>query len=55
MGISEESKELRALQLTLGVYLVVFAMKLAVYFMTGVMALMAEAMSPEEMPRLISR
>jgi cation diffusion facilitator family transporter len=44
MGISEEGKELRALQLTLGVYLVVFAMKLAVYFMTGVMALLAEAL-----------
>ncbi len=44
MGISEEGKELRALQLTLGIYLAVFAMKLAVYFMTGVMALLAEAL-----------
>lgn len=34
----------RGLQLALGVYLLVFAMKLAVYSMTGVMALFAEAL-----------
>lgn len=44
MNASQESEELRALKLTLGVYVFVFAMKLVVYFMTGVMALFAESL-----------
>lgn len=39
-----ETNGLRGLQLTLGVYVVIFAMKLAVYLMSGVMALLAEAL-----------
>ena len=39
-----ESNELRGLSLTLGVYGLIFVMKLIVYFMSGVMALLAEAM-----------
>ncbi len=38
------SEDLRGLQMSLLVYLLVFAMKLAVYLTTGVMALFAEAM-----------
>lgn len=38
------SEDVRGLQLTLAVYLLIFAMKLAVYFMSGVMALLAEAL-----------
>ena len=44
MNTSPESGELRALELTLGVYVLVFALKLVVYLMTGVMALLAEAL-----------
>lgn len=40
----KESEDVRGLQLTLGLYVLIFAMKLAVYFMSGVMALMAEAL-----------
>jgi cation diffusion facilitator family transporter len=40
----KEQEDVRSLQLALGVYVLVLAMKLAVYFMTGVMALMAEAL-----------
>lgn len=40
----EESEDIRSLKLTLGLYLLVFAMKLAVYLMSGVMALFAEAL-----------
>ncbi len=40
----KESEDIRGLKIALGVYLVVLAMKLGVYFMTGVMALMAEAL-----------
>jgi len=36
--------DVRALQLTLGVYIVIFGLKLAVYLMTGVLALFAEAL-----------
>ncbi len=43
MNTSQEG-EARALKLTLAVYLLVFALKLAVYFVTGVMALLAEAL-----------
>lgn len=39
-----ESQELRALKTAVGVYVVVFALKLAVYVQTGVMALLAEAL-----------
>lgn len=40
----KKSEDIRSLQMALGVYFLVFAMKLAVYFLTGVMALMAEAL-----------
>lgn len=40
---SQES-DLRSLKLAVGTYILVFALKLAVYFMTGVMALFAEAL-----------
>ena len=39
-----ESEDIRSLQLTVAVYAVVLAMKLIVYFMSGVMALLAEAL-----------
>ena len=38
------SEDVRSLQLTVAVYAVVLAMKLIVYFMSGVMALLAEAL-----------
>jgi len=40
----KESEDVRGLQLTLVVYIVIFAMKLTVYLMSGVMALLAEAL-----------
>ena len=45
MGVTppSSSRELRALQLAVGVYVFVFAIKLAAYFMTGVLALLAES------------
>lgn len=43
MNKSGES-DIGALKLAVGLYVIVFAMKLAVYFMTGVMALFAEAL-----------
>ncbi|MFZ2411707.1 MAG: cation diffusion facilitator family transporter [Candidatus Methanoperedens sp.] len=42
-GASHES-DVRALKIVLGSYFVIFSLKLAVYFMTGVMALFAEAL-----------
>ncbi len=36
--------ELRSLKLTLGLYILIFALKLAVYLMSGVMVLLAEAL-----------
>ncbi|HNX49642.1 MAG TPA: cation diffusion facilitator family transporter [Thermoanaerobaculaceae bacterium] len=36
--------DVRSLQLTLGLYIVIFAGKLAVYFVSGIMALLAEAL-----------
>ncbi|MCL5428793.1 MAG: cation diffusion facilitator family transporter [Chloroflexi bacterium] len=39
-----ESADIRSLKIALGAYIVVLALKLAVYFMSGVMALMAEAL-----------
>ncbi len=39
-----ESEDVRDLQLALVVYIVIFAMKLTVYFLSGVMALLAEAL-----------
>ena len=39
----KESEDLRSLKVALGAYVLVFALKLAVYFMSGVLALMAEA------------
>jgi cation diffusion facilitator family transporter len=40
----KQNEEARSLQLTLGIYLLIFALKLSVYFMSGVMALLAEAL-----------
>lgn len=40
----KESEDIRSLYLTLGVYLFIFAMKLVVYLISGVMALFAEAL-----------
>jgi cation diffusion facilitator family transporter len=42
--IMKHSDDTRSLQLTLGLYIVIFAMKLAAYFMSGVLALLAEAL-----------
>jgi cation diffusion facilitator family transporter len=39
-----ESEDIRSLKMALGAYVLVLAMKLAAYFITGVMALMAEAL-----------
>jgi len=39
-----ENKDIRALKLAIGSYLLVFGLKLTVYFMTGVIVLMAEAL-----------
>ncbi|MDD5468774.1 MAG: cation diffusion facilitator family transporter [Anaerolineales bacterium] len=40
----KESEDIRSLKIALGAYVLVLAMKLAAYFITGVMALMAEAL-----------
>lgn len=40
----QHRQELHALKLTLGLYVVIFALKLLVYFLTGVLALLAEAL-----------
>ena len=40
----KEQEDVRGLELALGLYVLVFAMKLIVYFMSGVMALLAEAL-----------
>ena len=40
----KESEDIRSLQLTVGVYALVLVMKLVVYLMSGVMALLAEAL-----------
>jgi cation diffusion facilitator family transporter len=44
MDASQHGQELRVLKLTLGLYLVIFVLKLVVYFLTGVLALLAEAL-----------
>ncbi len=44
MKASQEGREVHALKLTLGLYVVVFALKLVVYFLTGVLAILAEAL-----------
>lgn len=41
---SSQESNIRALKLTVGLYILVLAMKLAVYFATGVMAIFAEAL-----------
>jgi cation diffusion facilitator family transporter len=41
---SRESEDIRSLQLTVAVYAIVLAMKVVVYLMSGVMALLAEAL-----------
>jgi len=40
----QEHEDIRSLQLTLGLYVFIFAIKLAAYFLTGVMAVLAEAL-----------
>lgn len=40
----KESSDIRTLKIALGTYFLVFALKLVVYFMSGVMALLAEAL-----------
>ncbi len=44
MDGAQGGEDLRALKLTLGLYVVIFVLKLAVYFLTGVLALLAEAL-----------
>jgi len=39
----KDQEDIRSLQLALGLYVVIFAMKLAVYMVSGVRALLAEA------------
>lgn len=41
---TSQDNAVRALKLTVGIYIIVLVMKLAVYFVTGVMALFAEAL-----------
>ena len=41
---SSQESDVRALKIVVGVYVLIFVMKLAVYFMTGVMAIFAEAL-----------
>src|SRR5659263_172925 len=41
---SSQESDVRSLKLVVGTYILVFAMKLTVYIMTGVMALFAEAL-----------
>jgi len=41
---SSQESDVRSLKLVVGTYILVFAMKLAVYIMTGVMAIFAEAL-----------
>lgn len=41
---SSQESDIRALKIVLGIYVLIFVMKLAVYFMTGVMAIYAEAL-----------
>jgi cation diffusion facilitator family transporter len=43
-GSTGDHKELRALQLTVAIYVVILGLKLAAYFITGVMVLLAEAL-----------
>ncbi len=40
---ASSSRELRALQLAVGIYVFLFAIKLAAYFVTGALALLAES------------
>ena len=40
----DESQDVRGLRLALGVYVIIFALKLAVYLLSGVMALLAESL-----------
>jgi cation diffusion facilitator family transporter len=41
---TSQGSDIQSLKLVVGTYIVIFAMKLAVYFMTGVMAIFAEAL-----------
>lgn len=43
-GTSSQESDIRSIKLVVGTYILVFAMKLAVYLMTGVLALFAEAL-----------
>lgn len=40
----KEHEDVRGIQLTLGLYVLIFAMKLGVYFLSGIMAILAEAL-----------
>lgn len=44
MSAAQGAPELRVMKATIGLYVLVFAAKLAVYFLTGVMALLGEAL-----------
>ncbi len=44
MSVSAENAELRAMRLSVALYILVFALKLIVHLMTGVMALLGEAL-----------
>lgn len=41
---SSQGSDIQSLKLVVGTYILIFAMKLAVYFMTGIMAIFAEAL-----------
>jgi divalent metal cation (Fe/Co/Zn/Cd) transporter len=41
---SSQGSDIHSLKFVVGIYILIFAMKLSVYFMTGVMAIFAEAL-----------
>ncbi|HWQ96396.1 MAG TPA: cation diffusion facilitator family transporter [Candidatus Methylomirabilis sp.] len=43
-GSSSQESDVHSLKIVIGIYIIIFAFKLIVYFMTGVMALFAEAL-----------
>ncbi len=43
-GSSSQESDVRSLQIVIGIYVIIFAFKFIVYFMTGVMGLFAEAL-----------
>ena len=44
LPVSHQQNDTRALKLTLGIYVLLFVLKLAAYFFTGVLALLAESL-----------